>query len=423
MNTDVLEDSKQSLTEAEGSDSDFIKEYMEYADIFEAPPEAHEAVAMTTISAVANGKVWIQNGGQKITLDDWCLLLSGSGVGRNTLVSLLWPVLEGGELKELPRNTIWGSKQGFYQDLAENPTAFFVWEELSSTLKALSDSRFGEAKQWLTNCYDNERKPADTQYRRTGSTQDTPGIVFSAPPRLSILATSSYEWFTSSLSAEDSMGGFIPRWRLIELPDSDRAIPTPKRPLKGAIPDLADCLREVGKLKGAVDLSNVEDDYADWYVSTRKRFREQPNGAMAEAFWNRHRVHLLKLAAIYAMATSGDLVVTPRAMERAIETARKTEKTIFKLLPTGMSAEGAAVDKLQLAVHKAGPGGLLRSEFTRAFQHIRTSERDSRLRTLQQAKAITSFGRPTDGRKAEVLVHKDHLSAHAQQFPEDESWG
>ena len=422
MSTHVLEDSKQSLTEPEGSDSDFIKDYVKYADIFEAPSEAHEAVAMTTISAAANGRVWIPNGGQIITLDDWSLLLSGSGVGRNTLVSLLWPVLEGGELEELPRNTIWGSKQGFYQDLAENPTAFFVWEELSSTLKALSDSRFGEAKQWLTNCYDNMRKPADTQYRRTGNTQDTPGIVFTAAPRLSILATSSYEWFISSLSAEDSMGGFIPRWRLVELPDSDRAIPTPKEPKVAAIPNLADCLREVRKLKGPVDLKKVKGDYADWYMSTRKRFREQPNGAMAEAFWNRHRVQLLKLAAIYAMSTSGDLVVTPSAIQRAIETARKTEQTIFKLLPTGMSAEGAAVDKLQLAILKAGPGGLLRSEFTRAFQHIRPHEREGRLRTLREAKTITSFGRPTDGRPAEVLVHKAHIEAHAQQFPKDVKW-
>jgi hypothetical protein len=395
---------------------------VEYADIFEAPPEAHEAVAMTTISAAANGRVWIPNGGQTITLDDWSLLLSGSGVGRNTLVSLLWPVLDQAGLDQLPRNTTWGSKQGFYQDLAENPNAFFVWEELASTLKALSDSRFGEAKNWLTNCYDNLRRPPDIKYRRGNKKgQNTPPIVFSEPPRLSILATSSYDWFISSLTAEDSTGGFIPRWRLIELPQSDRAIPTPKQPNREVIPDLALCLSEVRKMNGPVNLSKVQDMYADWYESTRKRFREQPNSAMSEAFWNRHRVHLLKLAANYAMSRLGSLIVSPGAMESAIQTARKTEQTIFKLLPTGMSREGAAVDKLEQRILSARGAGLLRSELTRAFQDMRSYELESRLRTLATARIVFLYSRPTQGRPAEVLVHKDYLEAHTKEWPEDKA--
>src|SRR5215469_5615812 len=118
MNTEL--DVIEIIESPEKANTDFIEEYVEYADIFEAPPEAHEAVAVTTISAAANGNVWIKNGGQIVTLDNWTLLLSGSGVGRNTLVNLLWPVLKEAGLEKLPRNTTWGSKQGFYQDLAEN---------------------------------------------------------------------------------------------------------------------------------------------------------------------------------------------------------------------------------------------------------------------------------------------------------------
>lgn len=313
MNVDT-ELSTQIVVAVNSYEQDFIEEYVKYADIFESPPEAHEAVALTTISAVANGNVWIQNGGQKIPLDNWTLLLSGSGVGRNTLVNLLWPVLHEASLDDLARNTTWGSKQGFYQDLAENPRGFFVWEELAAALKALSDARFGEAKQWLTNCYDNFRKPADIQYRRASS-QSTPPIVFVGAPRVSILATSSEAWFIDSLSQEDSMGGFIPRWFLIKLPDLDRSIPTPKEPDTAVIPDLADCLQEVRKLKGSVDLSRVKDIYEDWYKATKKRFDEQPNSAVARAFWNRHRVHLLKLAAIYSMSKAGSLTVSSESME------------------------------------------------------------------------------------------------------------
>jgi hypothetical protein len=138
MNTDITELLTQFIAPSNSYQLDFIMEYVKYADIFEAPPQAHEAVALTAISAVANGNVWIQNGGQKISLDNWTLLLSGSGVGRNTLVNMLWPVLHEAGLDNLVRNMTWGSKQGFYQDLAENPRGFLVWEELGSDLKALA---------------------------------------------------------------------------------------------------------------------------------------------------------------------------------------------------------------------------------------------------------------------------------------------
>ncbi len=398
---------------------DFIGTYVKYADIFEAPPEAHAAVATTLISAAVNGAVWIENGGQKLSLDFWTLLLSGSGVGRNTLTSLLWPVLDAAGLGNLARNTSWGSKTGFYQDLAENPRGFFVWEELSVSLKALSDSRLGEAKQWLTNVYDNFRVPASIKYRKKGEKSDTPEIVFNEPPRTSILATSSQDWFVASLAEEDSLGGFIPRWFIVEMPVLDRAIPVPKFPDKGLIQPLTDCLREVGHLKGTVDLSKVKDRYEEWYVETRKRFADQTNVPMAIAFWNRHRVHLLKLAAIYGIADSGGLTVTPESMERAITSATASEKTVFSLIEKGLSREGAAVDKLAQCILNAGIDGMPRSEFTKTFQSIRWQDRLSRLATLIEAGTVKRFTRATGGRSAEVLVHNDFVEQHSREYPDD----
>lgn len=405
----------------ESTASGFIKDYVKYADIFEAPPEAHEAVAITAISAAANKNVTIKNGGQTITLDKWTLLLSGSGVGRNTLVSMLWPVLEAAGLEGLTRNATWGSKQGFYQDLAENPNGLFVWEEVSAALKALSDSRFGEAKQWLTNCYDNLRRPADIKYRTRTDNQNTPPIVFSESPRLNILATSSHDWFMECLTQEDSAGGFIPRWFLIDLPVIDRSIPTPNEPNNLAIPNLAQCLLEVQKLKGTIDLSKIKDQYAEWYQQTKRRFADQPNQALAAAFWNRHRVHLLKLAAIHGMSLGNGLSVSCEAMQQAIKSAKKAEDTIFKLLPTGMNHEGAAIDKLEAAIFQAGEKGLLKSSFTRAFQSMRTFDRESRLRTLIEARQVIQCPHSTAGRPAEVLVHESYVEKHRKICPNDVS--
>jgi hypothetical protein len=403
--------------------SDFIMEYTKYADIFEAPPEAHEAVAMTSLAAAVNGNVSIDNGGQHLTLDFWTLLLSGSGVGRNTLVSLLWPILEHAKCPELVRNTTWGSKAGFYQDLAENPSGFFVWEELSTALKALSDSRLGEAKQWLTNLYDNERPPSDIVYRKSGGDRSTPPINFGKAPRTCILATSSLDWFIDSLSPEDSGGGFIPRWFIVKLPNIDRAIPIPKKPDTSFIPGLANQFHEARKLRGPIDLSAVNGLYCDWYCETAKRFKEQPNQGVSTAFWNRHRTQVLKLAALFGIAESGGTIVSPRAMERAFDFARRTEQTVFELVPTGMNREGAAVEKIEQRIRAAGICGLLKSELTRAFQDTKTYERDGRIRTLLDAGVVLKFNRPTNGRSADVLVHSAYAERHATDYPTDNQVG
>jgi hypothetical protein len=106
-------------------------------------------------------------------------------------------------------------------------------------------------------------------------------------------------------------------------------------------------------------------------------------------------------------------------MQRAIQMAKDLEQTIFDLLPTGMSREGAEVDKMAERIKQAGPEGLSRRDFTRAFQGVKSSERDARERTLVRAGTIVPFARQTAGRTAFVFVHKDHLEAHAQQYSGD----
>jgi hypothetical protein len=84
---------------------DFISTYTAYADVLEAPAIVHEAVAISLLAAAWNPRVGIQYGALSPTLDVWTLLLSGSGFGRNTLISLAYPVHP-----EAPKT---GSQTGF----------------------------------------------------------------------------------------------------------------------------------------------------------------------------------------------------------------------------------------------------------------------------------------------------------------------
>jgi hypothetical protein len=400
---------------------DFVSAYVEYADVLEAPPEAHEAVATELLSSVLCENVIIRHGAIKIPLDLWVLLLSDSGFGRNTLIELVRPVVSAAGLDEVIRRTIWGSKAAFYQNIAEQPSGLFVWPELSVVLKRLSDKAFAGAKEWLTDRYDNLDVPDGIRYRETGKKSDTPPIVFKRSPRLNILATSSLDWFLSNLEQEDALGGFVPRW-IVRKMGSGRIVPIPQSPDERCVPALAEHLNKASQLAGEANLSRVLHFYEHWYVKTRQRFSEHANPSLAMPFFNRLRTHVLKLAVIYEVSQSLSLNVTARGMGRAIKSAKASEEAIFALLATGLNREGSEIDRMAGVIRQAGSSGVPKSDLTRVFQSIRTGEREGRLATLLDAKTVRRFSRSTSGRSAIMLVHKDSAEQYHRLFPKDEEW-
>jgi hypothetical protein len=310
---------------------DFIRAYVNYADVLEAPPEAHEAIATELISSALCENVFIPHGADKIPLDLWLLLLSGSGFGRNTLVALARPVLKAAGLSSLIHSRTWGSRVAFYQCIAEHPVGLLFWPELSVVLKKFGDKAFAGAKEWLTDRYDNMEIPEAITYRVTGKKSDTPPIEFTQAPRLNILATSSLDWFLANVTQEDALGGFVPRWIVKQL-DRGRPVPFPRRPDQSLIQPLAEHLHKANQLRGEADLSSIHDYYETWYLKTQRRFSEHPNSGLAMPFFNRLRTHVLKLAVIYEVSQSLSLKVRGRALGRAINAAKASEAAIFRLI-------------------------------------------------------------------------------------------
>lgn len=400
---------------------DFIETYADYADVLEAPREMHEAVAEQLVATVLNRNgVTIPHGTLRYSLDLWTLLLSDSGGGRSTLIGLPGPILEKAGLTGMERDAHWGSLQALYQQVADNPTALWTWGEISERLRLLNQSQFAGGKEWITDRYDNFKPPAPITYRQTGKNKDTPPIGFTQAPRISILATSSEAWFFTNLLQEDSTGGFLPRWVPIRAKGLGKDVPTPKATHAALAEELATRLRQIAKLKGEPDLSEILDDYDRWYRETKRRFEAQPNRALAMAYFNRHRVHVLKFAVIYEVSASGSLKVSRAAWERAVLKAKRLEETIFGLLSTGMNSAGYALSRMEDRIRDAGADGLSLSALTLAFRHEKAEERKARLSTLIQAESIFPFSRYTSGRSATILVHRDFFSDYRTRNPHDQ---
>jgi hypothetical protein len=291
---------------------------------------------------------------------------------------------------------------------------------MSERLKLLNDPRFLGIKPWRTDRYDNLKIPETVTYRVTGKKdRDTPPIHFTSAPRINILATSSEEWFFNNLLTEDSAGGFVPRWVLVRAGNTGRIVPIPKMPDSALVQPLADHPKQASELAGTANLSQIARVFRSWYGKTKQRFASQPNRMLADAYFNRHRVHILKLAVIYEVSSSLSLTVSPRSWARAVKFARQLEVTILSLLTTGMSGSGYKANQMAERVRSVGEEGMTLSEFTRSFQHTDKRQRESYLNTLVIGETIFGFKRPTHGRLAHILVHRDFVESYRAHHPDE----
>lgn len=400
---------------------DFIDAYASWADVVEAPRSMHEAFGIQLIASVLNrAKVLIDWDAYKLTFDLWMALLTGSGTGKNTVRNIGADVIDAAGIKDLVDNTDWGSKETFYQKLSGVPpgmvsstvqSRFYIWEELSYQMQKLSSYAFDGVKAWLTNCYDNLTIPAKQCFRDTGKKSDTPPITFDHAPRTNILALSAESWFFTTLSKNDSTGGFIPRWVIVDAP-GERVRAITRKPDPALVPILASALKSIAALTGEVEFFDGFRDpdagkYKQWYEATLDRFLAA-SPEMGRIFFNRHRVHVLKLAAIYEASMSRTLRVSPEAWQRAVKKAAEIETTLFRLLNTGMTGPGYTMERMENAVLRAGQSGLQLTEFTSMFKHER--DRKQFLETLQATGAVISVEREsTGGRRPTFLVHRKYL--------------
>jgi len=317
----------------------------------------------------------------------------------------------------------WGSVQAMQEFFSKHLVAFHIWEEMSAMVKKFEQKPFQGALEWITNLYDNGKPPEAVRYRSAKGKSRTPDIVFPAPPRSNFLSLTSESWFLGATNELQAKGGFIPRWCPLIVRESGRLIATPREADRSLIPPLAAKLSQIKDCKGEIRVEEpLQKYYQRWYEVTKQRFDSHPNRALAAPFWNRHRVHFLKLWAIYELSMSACLTLSKASFDRAVAMARQIEETIFTLLKTGFSAEGAESLTLEKLVRAKGPTGLGLTELCNTYRGGKYWEINSRVNLLLNGGILVRFKRKPSGRgrPAIFFVHRDHLEQHEKEFPNDE---
>lgn len=315
------------------------------------------------------------------------------------------------------------------EHFSKNPRGLFVWEEMAYFLAQLKQRHFLGAQEWLTNCYDELSPPSAKHYRSKPDPEDqTPEIVYEEAPRTCFLALSAESWFFKSAESEQATGGFLARWMPIWVKDLERCVPRPTPENSELLPPLIEKLKQIRKLSGDMDISEVGEIYDQWYVETKRRFDSHSNPALVRPFWGRHRNHLWKLAAIYELSSSGGMKIRPVSMQRAIKTCAGLEQNIHELVRSSFSSEGVKVQNLEKYIRDAGPGGRSQREVYEYLSDLTRQKAEERVEMLVMRELVVWFKHPTAGRPAHLLVHSTYSDQHAKDHPKDQlmpppAWG
>jgi hypothetical protein len=399
--------------------TDFIRDYVAYADRFEIPPRLHEIVAMAGIAAAVNGRVTINTGDTIIPFDFWASVLTRSGGVKNTLLRAFQNLMKAAGLEQMIHKESFGSAAQIQEYFSKNPVGFFIWPEMGGTLAQLKQKQFVGGLEWLTNCYDETERPDDKHYRETADPDDqTPSIEYEEAPRISIVALTAESAFYRNADGEQVTGGFLARWMPVIISDLSREVSRPVAANPLLIPPLVEKLKQIASLRGEMDISQVAEMYDNWYRETKRRFEQHSNQEFVDPFWRRHRNHLWKLAGVYELATSGELIIRPESMQRAIAMCRELEKNIFRLVQTNFSPEGVKAQNLEKFVRDAGPSGRKQYEVFEYLTDIPRLQAEDRIRMLMLRERVFWFKRKNPngraGRQPLVMVHADHLDEHTR---------
>lgn len=403
--------------------SDFIDQYAHCSDRFESPIQMHELIAISTLAALANKNgVTFEYCARQLPMDLWMTALMSSGGGKNESLRVMRELASSVRSSQNPFSaTNWGSPEYFYEDFSNSPCKFLAFTETEGLFGRLSQPRWSSVKPWMTDLFDSAHVPPPIRHRTNNKGEaNTPDIVFSAAPRLNILAMSSMDWYLDQLKSTDARGGFLARFLPVVLPDSSRLVHFVAQPEEETWQQLTAKFVRISQLSGPADISDIYSEsadcvYAKWYVETASRWRTK--GTVAQIFFKRWRVFALKLAVVFEMSDSESLKVTRKSFERAAKWLQKLEAIVFKLAEDEFSGDALRLHRKEKFFRAAGALGIMPSKYTARYRGEKPQRRKEDLATLLESRAILKVAArigPKGENIPESYVHADFVKGGAQ---------
>lgn len=380
----------------------FVSRYVEYGrQCTDAPPEAHELMAVGLLSGLAgpSPRLPLAAGVQGMSLGLWVIYTVNSTMGRkSTVVSLAEDIA----LSVLGREAIlyWeGSPQGFIQRLMrrDGRSAVFTRDEYSGLLTQMNrGGHMASLPQTFIRAYDG--KPLENirtrkRNKQTGQLEDDEDRV--EEPHLVKLCASTWDSLVKRATIDNILDGFLARFVVFKgtaVPQRQKLATPEIEARRKALIDHARAFHQkaaaLGKLE--VDEEALELSWQlEQALAARAEECSQPDAAGPAL--KRLADSILKVAAILAIdghtAAGVPRVMVEHFNQAAKMGARWLDSTLELIETLGRTSFRQDCDGV-LSIIRANPNGIALSKLYRKRRNLKKRDLDDVLAALETQEEI-----------------------------------
>ena len=300
-----------------------IAAFLKWVDpIIESPREYILLGALMLISALLQDRFFYKEGGGKVKLNLYLILIGMSRATRKSTIvnkvkkfiarhfepfdNFIFPsrttteafaALTAGKIEDID-NTDKTTKK--FLSAQTKGVKFF--SEFADLITHLQKSYAAGMKELITSAYD-DCPPDYTLTRKDGKMK--PQIDF-----LGIFAASTPEWITMNLAPGEMMSGFLARFLMVYAEPSNKRFPVRQQTDEKLELEIADAIKAVQD-RGPAEMTFSENArvlYEGWYAQDKDR--EAEDTSPTAAAYSEHQSHVKKLAALFQLAEDGETLVS-----------------------------------------------------------------------------------------------------------------
>jgi len=245
---------------------DLVKESTDAPDIY------HEMMGYFLISCAVNRGIYMNIGTYTTYPNLWIILFGGTTQFRKSS-SIDFPLKIFSEINPDMKLPSMFSLEGLADYMAKQPQGYIHYDEFAQLMKSFKRDYLTTLQTWLTQmfgCPDREvfkRRPKRT---KTGTLVDNNTEINNV--FINIVAATTIDWFSKSVTESDFYGGFLPRFIMVPAIAGKDFKAMPRAVDPGERYQITRDLEEMSKLKGEMILAGKAYDE---YVSAATEIHDE----------------------------------------------------------------------------------------------------------------------------------------------------
>lgn len=362
----------------------FIRDYLEYACKLSDAPLVFNFFAAITLLSVCSHRMEYPFGAQNKRLNTWIVLVAPTAFYRKstaarTGIAFLKMIMPSKNESLIFPNDF--STEKLMAEIAIRKMGLFHWDEMGGVLARFERSYMAGAKELFTELFENAYF-----VRKLQKGED----VVIDNPYISILTSTTFEWFEGHVKSEDVEGGWLNRFMYCLITDKPRSWSMPKFSV-----DYCEqiCLRDIlftifntgGVIEFSEESKQTYDEYYKWF---EKDFEKRDS--KVKNLYIRLPLYCIKLACLYAVNNHLErLIIEDTDMRQAIDLTKWIMESSYEESSTRLLTDKDFKNRCRILniIKREGKEGLKRADLY-ANARLNARRLDEIIQTLLESGEI-----------------------------------